>query len=219
MLTAQEVSVRYGDTVALVKASVTVSRGEVVALVGPSGSGKSTLLYCMAGLLRPGSGQVLLDGRDILALSDDERSDIRRRHFGFVFQFAELVPEFTLRQNIALPLELNGVGRQERRRRVDDLIGLLGLTAQADRRPARVSGGQAQRAAVARAIAHRPAVLFADEPTGALDSENGSVVLEALIGLAGDSGSAVVLVTHDASIAARADRVVTVHDGHVWDGP
>jgi putative ABC transport system ATP-binding protein len=199
--------------VALAGASATIAPGEIVALVGPSGSGKSSLLYCLAGLIPPDQGKVTFNGVDLVALSDDERSDLRREHFGFVFQFGELVPELTLRENIALTLELNGVPRRERRATVRDLIDRLDLSAHADRRPVRVSGGQAQRAALARAVAHRPAVVFADEPTGALDSRNGAIVLDLLVRLARDDGSAVVLVTHDERVAARADRVIRMNDG------
>lgn len=160
MLSAEEVTLSFGKTVALAGASATVHRGEVLALVGPSGSGKSTMLYCMAGLLQPDGGKVEFDGKVLTKLGDDARSDLRRREFGFVFQFAELVPELSLRENVALPLELNGVPRRQREARVDELLDRLGITEQADRRPAKVSGGQAQRAAVARAMAHRPRVLF-----------------------------------------------------------
>jgi putative ABC transport system ATP-binding protein len=212
-LVADQIHLTYGDTVALAGASATVAPGEIVAIVGPSGSGKSSLLYCIAGLISPDQGKVTFNGIDLLALTDDERSDLRRSHFGFVFQFADLVPELTLRENVALTLEINGVPRRERRAKVHELIERLGLSAHADRRPARVSGGQAQRAAVARAVAHRPAVVFADEPTGALDSRNGAIVLDLLVRLARDDGSAVVLVTHDERVAARADRVVRMNDG------
>jgi putative ABC transport system ATP-binding protein len=213
MLQARGIGLSYGSTVALAGASATVRDGSVVALVGPSGSGKSSLLHCMAGLFQPDAGEVRFDDVLVSSLSEDERSDLCRREFGFVFQFAELVPGFTLRENIGLPLELNGASRGQRRRRVDELIDLLDIGAQADRRPTRVSGGQAQRAAVARAMAHRPRVLFADEPTGSLDSVNGEVVLTALTHLARENATAVVLVTHDAAIASRADSVVSIKDG------
>lgn len=217
MLVAEDLHLAYGKTVALAGASVAVSPGDVVAVTGPSGSGKSSLLYCLAGLLRPKSGRVRFRGSDVADMSDDERSDLRRRNFGFVFQFAELVPELTLRENVALPLELNGISRRNRRARVNELLAMLDLADHADRRPAQVSGGQAQRAAVGRAIAHRPAVVFADEPTGSLDSGNGKIVLDALLDLARSHESSVVLVTHDAGIAARADRTVPMRDGCVGE--
>ncbi|WP_231492480.1 ABC transporter ATP-binding protein [Glycomyces sp. NRRL B-16210] len=199
---------------ALRSASVTVAPGETLAITGPSGSGKTSLLYCLSGLVVPDSGSVLLDGViDVHRLTDWERSDLRRSRFGFVFQFAELVPELTLRENVELPLSLNKVSHRSRKSRVADLVSRFGLEDCADRRPATVSGGQAQRAAVARAMAHRPAVVFGDEPTGALDGESGEVVLGAMLAHAEEDGAAVVLVTHSDLVAARADRVVAVRDG------
>lgn len=215
MLSARDVGLAYGKTVALAGASVTVAEGSVVALIGASGSGKSSLLYCLAGLLTPDTGEIRFDGVLLNGLSEDDRSDLRRKDFGFVFQFAELVPELTLRQNIALPLELNRWRRSARKQRVDELLEQLDIHQQADRRPVQVSGGQAQRAAVARAIAHRPRMLFADEPTGALDSVNGAIVLESLLQLAKVNRTSVVLVTHDRAIARRADEVVEMRDGRM----
>lgn len=220
MLIAKDLKHSFGPTVALAQASATVVSGEKVALVGPSGSGKTTLLYCLAGLLRPDHGEVFFNDRNIHGLTDDQRAQVRLRDFGFVFQFAELVPELTLRENIELPLDLLDVRRRQRRNRANELLERLGLTEQADRRPARVSGGQAQRAAVARAVAHRPAVIFADEPTGSLDTANGKVVIDLLFQLSQEQGTAIVLVTHDPEIAHRADRVVHLRDGLVVsDGP
>lgn len=213
MLNAVDVRYSFGKTVALANASATVAPGERVALVGPSGSGKTTFLYCLAGLLRPAGGQVMFNGKELTKLSDEERSELRLRSFGFVFQFAELVPELTIRENIALPLDLAGIRRAERIERVSALLARLGLTAEADRRPAQVSGGQAQRAAVARAVVHKPSVVFADEPTGSLDTANGEAVINLLFGLAEEQGSAVVLVTHDPKVAGRADRVLELRDG------
>jgi putative ABC transport system ATP-binding protein len=215
VLSARDVGLTYGRTAALAGAGVTVAEGSVVALVGASGSGKSSLLYCLAGLLTPDTGEIRLDDVLLNNLSEDERSDLRRKDFGFVFQFAELVPELTLRENIALPLELNGWRRSARKKRVNDLLEQLDIHQQADRRPVQVSGGQAQRAAVARAIAHRPRLLFADEPTGALDSVNGEIVLAAMLQLAKENGTSVVLVTHDKSIAARADKIIEMRDGRM----
>jgi putative ABC transport system ATP-binding protein len=158
---------------------------------------------------------VTLDGRDITHLSAEQRAELRRTRFGFVFQFAELVPELSLRENVTLPLELQGVSRRETRTRVEDVLQMLGIAEHADRRPRQVSGGQAQRAAVGRALVHRPQVLFADEPTGALDSHNGEVVFAAMLELARQSGSSVVLVTHDEGLATSADRIIPMRDGAV----
>ncbi len=213
MLTAENVGLAYGETVALKNASATVSAGEIVALVGPSGSGKSTLLYCMSGIVTPDRGDITFDGRLLGGMADDELSEVRRRSFGFVFQFAELVPELTLRENVTLPMEINRVPRRERRGRAIELLERLGILAEADRRPSQVSGGQAQRAAVARALSHRPQVVFADEPTGSLDSSNGDVVLDVLASVARQDGTAVVLVTHDDKIAQAADRRIPLSDG------
>jgi putative ABC transport system ATP-binding protein len=215
VLSARDVGLTYGKTVALAGASATVAEGSVVALIGASGSGKSSLLYCLAGLLTPDTGEIRLDDVVLNNLSEDERSELRRKHFGFVFQFAELVPELTLRENIALPLDLNGWRRADRKKRVDDLLEQLDIVGQADRRPVQVSGGQAQRAAVARAIVHRPRLLFADEPTGALDSVNGAIVLSAMLQLAKENGTSVVLVTHDKSVAGQADEIIEMRDGRM----
>ncbi|WP_245859067.1 ABC transporter ATP-binding protein [Luteimicrobium subarcticum] len=212
-LAARAVGLRYGPTVALATATLTVAPGEVVALVGPSGSGKTTLLYCLSGLVRAGSGTVRIDGTDLADLSADDLVRLRRERFGYVFQGSELVPELSVAENVALPLELLRRPRREVRERTAALLDRLGVADLARRLPDQVSGGQAQRVAVARALVHAPAVVFADEPTGALDSANGATVLDALLGLARDQGSSVVLVTHDAGVAAAADRRVEVSDG------
>lgn len=213
LLSADNVHLRYGTTTALAGASITVSGGEIVAVVGSSGSGKSSLLYCLAGLAKPDDGKVHFDGDETTSLTTEQLADLRRRRFGFVFQFSELVPELTLLENVALPLQLNGVSHRRALDHAADTLQRLGITHEARRRPGQVSGGQAQRAAVARALVHEPDVVFADEPTGALDSENGGLVLSALTSLAKAAGSAVVLVTHDPVIARRADRVVVMRDG------
>ncbi|MDG4788493.1 ABC transporter ATP-binding protein [Micromonospora sp. WMMD1102] len=172
-------------------------------------------MHVLAGILRPEHGEVRLDAQRIDNLSDSRRSRLRLRSFGFVLQFGDLVPELSLGQNVALPLRLLGTPRAEARRRAAELLGQLAVAELADRRPGQVSGGEAQRAAVARALAHRPSVIFADEPTGALDSAAGEVVLDALTGLARQEGSAVVMVTHEARVAAYADRTVFLRDGRV----
>lgn len=213
LLRAEALHLAYGVNQVLKGASLALRPAEVVALTGPSGSGKSTFLYCLSGIVKPDGGDVFFGQESLTACSDDRRAAIRRASFGFVFQFAELVPELTISENVSLPLEINGVGRRERRERVGDIMSRLDISAQASSRPSQVSGGQAQRAAVARALVHEPAVVFADEPTGSLDSENGGLVLEALLNIARLQRAAVVLVTHDDSIAEQADRRVSVSDG------
>jgi putative ABC transport system ATP-binding protein len=215
MLRAKDVALRFGQTTALDGADLDVDGGEIVAVMGPSGSGKSTLLYVLAGILRPDRGEVYLGDRRLDTMRDAARSRLRLRAFGFVLQFGDLVPELSLRENVELPLRLLGVPKVEARRRAVSLLRELEVDEHADRLPGQVSGGQAQRAAVARALVHGPRVLFADEPTGSLDSVAGELVLDALTGLARREGSTVVLVTHESRVAAYADRTLYLRDGRV----
>ncbi|WP_435125011.1 ABC transporter ATP-binding protein [Actinacidiphila sp. bgisy144] len=215
MLRADSLYVAYGDDRALSGASLNVRDGEMVAVVGSSGSGKSTLLHCLAGIVRPDKGTVDLDGFRIDRADDDQLSALRQTKFGFVFQFGELVAELSLLENVSLPLRFAGVGRRAAERRAAAMLESLGIAALGGRRPGQVSGGQMQRAAVARALVHRPSVVFADEPTGALDSHSSRTVLTALRELSRGQGSAVLLVTHDMRVAESADRVVHVADGQV----
>jgi putative ABC transport system ATP-binding protein len=187
--------------------------GEIVAVMGPSGSGKSTLLHCLAGIFIPDSGAVWFDGRRMDELTDAQRTRLRRKEFGFVFQFGQLVPELTAVDNIALPLLLGGVRQRDAFRRAAAWFPRLGLDGLQQRRTGELSGGQAQRVAVGRALVTSPKVLFADEPTGSLDSLTGEHVMDLLIDTARAVDTAVLLVTHDARVAAHADRDVTVHDG------
>nr|WP_202484109.1 MULTISPECIES: ABC transporter ATP-binding protein [unclassified Streptomyces] len=207
----------YGSTPALDGASFSVHSGEVVAVMGPSGSGKSTLLHCLAGIITPDSGTISYAGRELSAMSDAERSALRRSDFGFVFQFGQLVPELTCVENVALPLRLNGVKRKAAERTAREWMERLEVEDLGAKRPGEVSGGQGQRVAVARALAGSPKVIFADEPTGALDSLNGERVMELLTEAARSSNVAVVLVTHEARVAAYSDRDVTVRDGRALD--
>ncbi|MFF3944175.1 ABC transporter ATP-binding protein [Streptomyces sp. NPDC001902] len=207
----------YGPTPALDGAEFAIRAGEVVAVMGPSGSGKSTLLHCLAGIVRPDSGQVLYRGRDLTAMSDAERSALRRGDFGFVFQFGQLVPELTCVENVALPLRLNGTRRKEAEARAGEWLARLEVDDLAAKRPGEISGGQGQRVAVARALVTGPRVVFADEPTGALDSLNGERVMRMLTDAARDTDAAVVLVTHEARVAAYSDREVVVRDGKSRD--
>ncbi|MEN3611930.1 ABC transporter ATP-binding protein [Plantactinospora sp. ZYX-F-223] len=213
LLAAVALHKAYGTTPALDGASLAIRAGEVVAVMGPSGSGKSTLLHCLAGIVRPDAGAVRYRDRELSAMSDAERSALRRSEFGFVFQFGQLVPELTCLENVALPLRLAGVRRREAERRAAEWLARLEVTDVAGQRPGEVSGGQGQRVAVARALVTAPRAVFADEPTGALDSLNGEQVMRLLTGAAREAGAAVVLVTHEPRVAAYADREIVVRDG------
>ncbi|MGW1378105.1 ABC transporter ATP-binding protein, partial [Streptomyces sp. NPDC002446] len=197
LLDARALRKAYGTTPALDGADFSIHPGEVVAVMGPSGSGKSTLLHCLAGIIGPDSGTVRYRDRELTAMSDTERSALRRADFGFVFQFGQLVPELTAVENVALPLRLNGTKRKEAERQARDWLQRLEVDDVAAKRPGEISGGQGQRVAVARALVTRPRVVFADEPTGALDSLNGERVLTLLTDAARDTSAAVVLVTHE----------------------
>ena len=215
LLSATGLHLSFGETAALAGASVTVQPGEIVALLGPSGSGKSTLLHCLAGILRPDAGQVHFCGTRIHDQSDEQRSRLRASSFGFVFQFGSLVPELSAVENVALPLRLSGIKRKAAEERAHAWLERLDVGAVAGKRPGQMSGGQGQRVAVARALVGTPRVVFADEPTGALDSLNGDLVMEELVGAAREQGTSVVVVTHEARVAAYADREVVLRDGRL----
>ncbi|MBT2385766.1 ABC transporter ATP-binding protein [Streptomyces sp. ISL-11] len=217
LLAATALHKAYGPTPALDGADFSVHPGEIVAVMGPSGSGKSTLLHCLAGIVRPDSGTVRYGARNLSELSDARRSALRRGEFGFVFQFGRLVPELTCVENVALPLRLSGVKRKEAEERATGWLERLEVTDVRDKRPGEVSGGQGQRVAVARALVTTPRVIFADEPTGALDSLNGERVMELFTEAARATRAAVVLVTHEARVAAYSDREVIVRDGRARD--
>ncbi|MFB7596025.1 ABC transporter ATP-binding protein [Streptomyces sp. NPDC056160] len=217
LLSAENLRKDYGPTTALDGAEFSIHPGEVVAVMGPSGSGKSTLLHCLAGIVTPDSGSILYDGRELSTMSDGQRSALRRSEFGFVFQFGQLVPELTCVENVALPLRLNGTPRKEAERTALTWMSRLEVDDLGKKRPGEVSGGQGQRVAVARSLVTSPRVLFADEPTGALDSLNGERVMELLTEAARSTNAAVVLVTHEARVAAYSDREIVVRDGKSRD--
>ena len=217
LIQARDVVKSFGQTPALRGASVTVARGEILAVMGPSCSGKSTLLHCLAGIFTPDRGETWFGGRRLDDLSEPERTKLRRTAFGFVFQFGQLVPELTIADNIALPLLLNRVKRKVAYQKAAAWLDRLELTGLGGRRTGELSGGQAQRVALARALVTRPEVLFADEPTGSLDSLTGEMVMNLIVGLAREEGTTVVLVTHDARVAACSDREILVRDGTVFD--
>jgi putative ABC transport system ATP-binding protein len=197
----------------LENASLCVDEGEFIVIAGSSGSGKTTLLTLLSGLDRPTSGQVLIDNRDITGASEEELAPLRNRTIGFVFQSFHLVPFMTAKENIMFPAELRG--DRDADVRAGQLLARVGLLDRADNRPSQLSGGEKQRIALCRALINRPKLLFADEPTGNLDSENGKIVLTQLIDLKKEHGATLVLVTHNPEIARAADRVITLIDGHL----
>jgi putative ABC transport system ATP-binding protein len=218
ILSATGLHLSFGQTPALRGAEFAIGRGEIVAVMGPSGSGKSTLLYCLAGILVPDAGEVWFDGRRLDTLSEARRSELRRSAFGFVFQFGQLVPELIAEENVALPLLLAGQRRTEAFSRARRWLAPLGLEGLESRRSGELSGGQAQRVALARGLVAEPEVLFADEPTGSLDSLTGEQVMDLLIDQAHAHGTTVIIVTHEPRVAAYADREIVVRDGRV-SGP
>ena len=205
----------FAQTEALRGVSAEIGAGEAVAITGPSGSGKSTLLLCLAGILRPEAGEIAYDGQRLDLLSETDRTRLRRREFGVVLQFGQLVPELTAVQNVALPLLLEKHDRASARRAALSWLERLGAGDVADQVPAELSGGQAQRVAIARALVTGPRIVFADEPTGALDTVAGEQVLGQLVSAVRDTGATLVMVTHDNRVAARADREIVLRDGVV----
>jgi putative ABC transport system ATP-binding protein len=215
VLDARDLVLSFGETPALRGASLAVKKGEVLAMMGPSGSGKSTLLHCLAGILVPDSGEIHVDGERLDTMSEKQRSSLRRDRFGFIFQFGQLVPELTAEENVALPLLLGGVRRKEALRVARTWFERLQLEGLERHRAGEMSGGQAQRVALARGMVAQPEVLFADEPTGSLDSLTGEIVMDLMTSVAREERTTVVLVTHEARVAAYADREVILRDGGV----
>jgi putative ABC transport system ATP-binding protein len=215
IIEAKSIEKSFGSTRALRGATISAAQGEILAIMGPSGSGKSTLLHCLAGILTPDAGEVWFDGRRLDTRGEAARSALRRDRFGFVFQFGQLVPELTAEENVALPLLLSGIRRPQALARARAWFGRLDLDGLENRTSGELSGGQAQRVALARGLVNVPEVLFADEPTGSLDSLAGERVMDLLTSAARDQGTTVVLVTHEPRVAAYADREIIVRDGKV----
>ncbi|MBM0237702.1 ABC transporter ATP-binding protein [Micromonospora sp. ATA32] len=213
MIEARDVELSFGETPALRGASLSVVAGEILAIMGPSGSGKSTLLHCLAGILVPIAGEIHFDGRRVDTMSETQRSALRRDRFGFVFQFGQLVPELTAEENVALSLLLAGIRRDRALKEARPWFARMGLDGLERRRSGELSGGQAQRVALARGLVARPEILFADEPTGSLDSFTGEQVMDLLVASAREQGTTVIIVTHEPRVAACADREVIVRDG------
>ncbi len=205
-----------GVTVEAVRGiDLAIQPGELMAIIGPSGSGKSSLLSLLGAIDSPTSGTVLIDGFDLAGLTDDERTKLRRRRIGFVFQAFNLMPTLSALENISLPLELDGVSEAVARERAVKALKSVGLAERADHLPSMMSGGEQQRVAVARALAIEPALVLADEPTGNLDSRSSQQVMELLRELVDEKGQTVVIVTHDMQVASTADRIVKVRDGKI----
>jgi len=218
LLSAHQLTKTYGSgpaaTQALAGVDLTIEPGSL-AIMGPSGSGKTTLLHCLAGILKPTSGSVQLDGRELTKLSDAERTRLRRTSFGFVFQSGQLLAELPANENVALPLMLDGMPARDAIGHATTWLHRLGLAGMEHRRPGELSGGQAQRVAIARALVTGPSVVFADEPTGALDQATGAEMLHHLVGAVTASGAALVVVTHDPGVARTCQRTVVMEDGRI----
>lgn len=215
MIQARDIHKSFGSLEVLKGVDLTVNRGEILAIVGASGAGKSTLLQILGTLSRPTSGSVLFEGEDLFRLPDKAQAKFRNRHIGFVFQFHQLLPEFTLLENVAMPALIGGVKRSEAFVKAGELIEYLGLKDRADHRPAQLSGGECQRAAVARALISDPDVVLADEPSGSLDSANRRELYDLFFKLRSERGQTFVIVTHDEALALRSDRIVRLADGQV----
>ncbi len=219
ILEARDVGKRYGvgdaSVVALGNVSVRIDAGEFVAIMGPSGSGKSTLLTILGGVETPSSGAILLEGKDMAEMTEDQRTILRRRRIGFIFQSFNLLPNLTAEENVSLPMQLDGQRSSEVREKAQAALQLVEMTHRSSHLPSGLSGGEQQRVAIARALAIKPALLLADEPTGNLDSRQSRRVIELLSGLVGEHGQTIVMVTHDAAVARSSSRLITIRDGDI----
>ena len=215
LITTSDIVKRFGTVTALAGVSINISVGESVAIMGPSGSGKSTLLHCLSGVLVPDQGSVSFGGTEISGLTDARRSHLRLCELGFVFQDSQLIPELPARENVALPLMLTGTPTRSALRAADDMLARLGLADLKGRRPAQMSGGQAQRIAIARALVSSPRAVFADEPSGALDQATGHEMMQLLTAAVSMAGATLVVVTHDVNVARWCSRLIEIRDGLV----
>ena len=215
MIELDNITRSFGSLQVLKGISLNIDRGEVVSITGPSGAGKTTLLQIMGSLDKPDGGKVLYDGQDITRMSEKEISAFRNRHIGFVFQFHQLLPEFTAQENITIPMLIAGQGMRQANARAKELLEMLGLADRADHKPAELSGGEKQRIAVARALANQPDVILADEPSGSLDTKNKEELHKLFFNLRDQLGQTFVIVTHDESLAAMTDRTIRLLDGSI----
>lgn len=215
MIEIRNVTKSYGSLTVLHDVSLSIPEGEIMAIVGPSGAGKTTLLQIAGTLDRPDSGSVLFDGTDVLRLKDRTLSEFRNRNIGFVFQFHQLLPEFSAEENVALPAWISGRRKKEGLEEARHLLDALGLSDRLRHKPAELSGGEKQRCAIARALINHPRVVFADEPTGSLDSHNRDEIQNIISRLRDELGQTFVMVTHDPAMASIADRTVQMTDGRI----
>ena len=213
MIQLQDITKSFGTLQVLRGINLQIEKGEVVAIVGPSGAGKTTLLQIMGTLDKPDTGKVLIQGKDVFRLSGSKLSKFRNEHIGFVFQFHQLLPEFTALENIMIPALIGGAGKGEARKRALELLEFMKLTERADHKPSELSGGEKQRVAVARALVNKPDVVFADEPSGSLDTQNKEELHRLFFELRDQMGQTFVIVTHDELLAAMADRTIHICDG------
>ncbi len=215
MIQVRDIHKSFGSLEVLKGIDLDIERGKIVSIVGASGAGKTTLLQIMGTLDRADSGSVIIDGVDVMKLSDAKRSAFRGQHIGFVFQFHQLLPEFTAEENVMMPLLIRGISRREARQRADELLAFMGLSERASHKPSELSGGEKQRVAVARALAGKPDVVFADEPSGSLDSQNKQELHRLFLDLRDRMGQTFVIVTHDEQLADLADRKICMKDGRI----